>query len=233
MAKTVDLNVDIGEGFAFDEALLDFATSANVCLGAHAGSRELTLETISLCNEKGVRIGLHPGFPDRDSMGRARMSPDDVEWYTQSIFDQVAEFSGAGAEYVKPHGAWYNMLTDPVPPDPALFRGCKLMLDGVVAMTSLPVMMMPNGRAYRMLVDDGDRVISEGFADRRYLPDGTLAPRSMDGAVLQGHAAIAAQALSLALQVDSLCLHGDTEGCVEIAELVYQTLTDNGFEVGY
>ena len=68
--RKIDLNVDIGEGFPHDRELLAFASSANVCCGTHAGSRELTIETVELCREHGLRVGAHPGYPDRASMGR-------------------------------------------------------------------------------------------------------------------------------------------------------------------
>ena len=105
--KRVDINVDIGEGFPFDEDLLDFATSANVCCGEHAGSWELTKETIFLCERKGVRIGMHPGFPDRESMGRISPQLDEVAQYANSVFEQVIRFREytTTAQYLKPHGA--------------------------------------------------------------------------------------------------------------------------------
>jgi len=233
--KTVDVNVDIGEGFAFDEDLLDFATSANVCCGRHAGSWELTKETIFLCRRKGVRIGMHPGFPDRDNMGRARLGEDEVAQYANSLFEQAIEFweYAPDTAYVKPHGAWYNMLTESSPESKPLQRACELMLEGVLASTGLPAMLLGGAPIVRTLASLGERTILEGFADRGYEPDGSLRSRSLPGAVLSDKQAIANQVSSLARTVDSICVHGDTDGCVEFAELVYRTLEQNGYEVGF
>src|SRR5476651_1132837 len=90
--KTIDLNVDIGEGFPYDRELLKFASSANVCCGVHAGSDELSRETVALCKTQRVRIGAHPGYPDRESMGRIAMQAGQERIYLNSIFDQVMRF---------------------------------------------------------------------------------------------------------------------------------------------
>src|SRR5436305_4254792 len=106
--RRVDLNVDIGEGFPYDEALLAFATSANVCCGEHAGSWELTCETVELCKRKGTRIGCHPGFPDRAHFGRRVPARSEGDEYLSSIKLQVEHFlSRCQAAYLKPHGAFY------------------------------------------------------------------------------------------------------------------------------
>jgi UPF0271 protein len=233
--KKVDINVDIGEGFPFDEELLDFATSANVCCGEHAGSWELTKDTIFLCQRKGVRIGMHPGFPDRQSMGRDRLQHDEVDQYANSIFEQVLRFGEYTdeAQYVKPHGAWYNMLVDVHPPDGALFTACRLMLDGVIGTTDLPIMLLKASRMAATITAEGDLVLEEGFADRAYNADGTLVSRSLPGAVLEDPEMVRKQVLWLAPVIDTICIHGDTPDCLSFAELVCRTLEDDGFEVGY
>lgn len=235
--KKVDLNVDIGEGFPYDEALLDFATSANVCCGEHAGSWELTLQTIEMCKRKGVRIGMHPGFPDRESMGRRTPNHQELNEFCDSLEEQCHRFlEEADANYVKPHGAWYNMLCGRRPDitgeqardaafvTPTLFD--------VLIRSGLPAMLMDSPTA-GVIRKSGGSVISEGFADRAYLPDGTLMPRSEPGAVLHDPDEIKAQVLRLAPEVDSICLHGDTPGCLEFAEMVRKTLEDAGYEVGF
>jgi len=233
--KTVDINVDIGEGFAFDEDLLDFATSANVCCGAHAGSWDLTKETVFLCRRKGVRIGMHPGFPDREAMGRAYMKEDEVAQYTHSLFEQAAEFRSYAPDvaYVKPHGAWYNMLTEQHPANQGLRLAVELALQGVLASTGLPAMLLEGSDIVASISKIGEKTILEGFADRAYEPDGTLRSRSLPGAALADDNEITQQVLRLARRVDSICIHGDSPGCVEIAELVYRTLEQGGYEVGF
>lgn len=220
--KWIDLNVDIGEGFAFDEALLEFASSASIGCGEHAGSWELSLATIDLCRRKRVRIGMHPGFPDRESMGRAMPA----EWnapYSASLLAQAKRFMEAyPAAYIKPHGAWYNAIA-------ATDETFAVELVEILELYPIRAMMLPAaGLAHRM----PDRIIREGFADRRYLADGRLMPRGQEGAILSEPDQIRAQVLKLALDVDSICLHGDTPGCLEFAELVYRTLKDAGYEVG-
>ncbi len=233
--KMVDINVDIGEGFPFDEDLLDFATSANVCCGRHAGSWELTKQTVFLCRQKGVRIGMHPGFPDRPNMGRIRMREDEVAQFANSVLEQAVEFMNYAPDtgYVKPHGAWYNMLTDPVPADPSLYRAAELMLDGVMAACKSPAMLLAGAPICPRLADRGEDVIAEGFADRAYEPDGSLRSRALPDAVLTDPLVIEQQVVRLARKVDSICVHGDTPDCLELVELVYRTLEKHGFEVGY
>lgn len=233
--KRIDINVDIGEGFPYDEALLDYATSANVCCGAHAGSLELTKETLFLCERKGVRIGMHPGFPDRETMGRARMNNDEVRQYANSILEQALCFRNLTLDtaYVKPHGAWYNMLCDRQPPDSSLLVACHLMLLGVLAAVPVSVMLLEGCPITQSLERESIRIINEGFADRGYAQDGALLPRGTGGAVISDRGQIKDQVLRLAPEVDSLCIHGDTPDCVGIAELVYGTLEEAGFEVGY
>jgi len=218
--RRIDLNVDIGEGFANDEHLLKFASSANVCCGVHAGSWDLTMATIELCTRKDVRIGAHPGYPNRESMGRTHpeLAPDEIE---DSLRDQLRRFVDAfPPAYLKPHGAWYNELSNPVGGFDAL-----ALADRLAAEFGVPLMVLP-------IVSTGVTKIREGFADRAYEPDGSLRPRSLPGAVLDDPNEVRAQVLRLAQTVDSICLHGDTPDALEFAELVTKTLYDAGYEVG-
>lgn len=218
----VDLNVDIGEGMPHDAALLRFATSANVGCGAHAGSPELSREVALLCRGLGVVVGAHPGYPDREAFGRA---PWEDPWKAlDSLLAQTELLAGLGAAYVKPHGAFYNqsagggaaaeVLTE-------LLRRFRLPLLGLAG-TGHPV----------AAAEAGVRFAREGFADRRLLPNGMLAPRSEPGAVLTGAEAVCRNVLSLAPHVDSICLHGDTPGGVALAEAVRRALAEAGHEVG-
>lgn len=224
--KRLDLNVDIGEGFGFDRQLLHFATSANVCAGEHAGSWELTMETIHLCLEAGVRIGMHPGYPDREGMGRNSMRTGQVEAYAESVARQVERFYFfVPAAYMKPHGALYN---DAAGESEAGFLA-RTMIEDACRRFQLPLMGLP-GTAMETIAPSG--FIREGFADRAYLPNGRLMQRTEPGAILASESEVRRQTLFLAERVDSICLHGDTPGCVAFAEKVYATLVDAGFEVG-
>lgn len=234
--RRVDLNVDIGEGFPYDTDLLEFATSANVCCGEHSGSWDLTLSTIELCLRKGIRLGMHPGFPDRASMGRRIPEAKELDAYCKSVNEQSRAFCEvADPAYIKPHGAWYNLLTPSVANadkvDGKTFGTCAGALFGMVLRTRKPAMLLPVCPAAMAIRATGGAVLSEGFADRAYLPDGTLKPRTEPGAVLEDPQAIRYQVLRLAETVDSICLHGDTPGCLEFAEMVRKSLEDAGFEV--
>ena len=248
----VDLNVDIGEGFPNDEALLEFATSGNICCGAHAGSMELTEQTAELCRSRDIRIGMHPGYPDREFMGRHSMMPDQFIEYQDSLHSQLwLSWPILKAAYVKPHGAFYNDTAvilqtgwDQVesnvsqgssykPESEVLSRlPCGSMLLEMVNLTGA-LLGLPGTAHTEFARCEGATFISEGFADRAYRPDGTLVPRSQPGAVHHDPQAIKDQVLKLAPLVDSICLHGDTPDCLEFAEMVYKTLVDNDYEVGY
>jgi UPF0271 protein len=221
--KRVDLNVDLGEGFPDDARLLTIATSANVACGEHAGSWEATLATIALCRERGVRIGAHPGYPDRANLGRVHLDPADSR-VADSLRNQILRFRAVCVPaYLKPHGAFYQAIAEGSEPAIALAR--ELM---ELAETDR-LMGMPGTGHERV----GGRLIREGFADRRYLPDGRLAPRTLPGAMLIDSAEIAAQVRRLAPTVDSLCVHGDETRAVQTATLVRRTLEEKGYEVGW
>lgn len=248
--KKVDLNVDIGEGFPHDEALLEFATSANVCCGQHAGSWDLTEQTVALCWKRGVRVGAHPGYPDRKSMGRRYPTPEESASWREILIKQVVAFKVQFAPaYFKPHGAWYNILARTscrlkALPESVVSDADCIMVIG--PLTGLPLMIRAGSfhdKMYRTLAREGlipnfetrpeEAVITEGFADRRYLANGALVPRSEPNAVLKDPDEIQRQVLELAPKVQSICLHGDTPNCLQFAELVKKTLMDSGYEVGH
>lgn len=249
--KKMDLNVDIAEGFPFDEQLLEFASSANVCCGVHAGSFELTQMTVKTCIERKVRIGAHPGYPDRENMGRKTITPEQTRPYLDSIFDQIRRFTEiAEPAYLKPHGAFYNdtaarLPTSWKPFERKLPTGEQLEPEGVflgsvvgagalsmlLRIHGLALMGMP-GSAHELVAKRaGTPLLREGFADRRYMADGSLRPRSLPDSVLREPAEVRAQVLALAPEVDTICLHGDTPGCLELAELVFGALKDAGYTV--
>lgn len=222
--RRVDINVDVAEGFAFDDALLTVATSANVCCGAHAGSVELCMETVARCRSLGLRVGAHPGVADRENMGRGPIAfngEEDRASLSRSLSQQVAL---AAWDYVKPHGALYNATTRIGP--------ATVPVVNMVLSLGVPLMGMPRTHHEDIAEAAGAPFIREGFADRAYLPDGLLVPRGSPGAVLDDLGQIAGQVLVLAERVDSICVHGDSPGCVEIAELVRRTLEAAGYEVG-
>ncbi len=246
--KKVDLNVDIGEGFPYDRELLDFATSANICLGFHAGSRMLTDDTYYMCVDLGIRKGAHPGYADRATMGRGPRPEDGLD---SEVDSQIMVLLDLEFDYVKPHGTLYNESAKPLGPDwdvinepiskgssydPTfgLLGEANLAAGEVAAFVgTLPLMGLPFTTHEVIARLCKTSFIRESFADRAYTDFGTLVPRNEPGAILEDPDEIKAQVLRLAPQVDSICLHGDTPNCLEFAELVYKTLVDAGYEVGY
>jgi UPF0271 protein len=219
--KSIDLNVDIGEGFAFDSDLLLFATSANICCGVHAGSWELTQETIGLALDMGARIGMHPGYEDRAAMGRTSMSPAEFGKQAAAIAAQIEQFFNfVPAAYLKPHGALYHDSMDGAHPSWAVLESSLIRFQ-------MPILGFP-GTAHERL---GIAFESEGFADRAYTKEGRLRPRSESGAVLCEPEDVRCQVLRIAPNVDSICLHGDTPDCLNFAELVFKTLSDAQYTI--
>jgi UPF0271 protein len=220
---TIDLNADLGEEVTDDEALLEVVTSANVACGFHAGSVSIMRSVCDRAAEHGVVIGAQVSYDDRDNFGRL---PRDVphrvlrEQVAEQVgvLSEVASAAGTAVHYVKPHGALYHRVIDDE-------EQARAVLDGS---GDLPVLGMP-GSLLALAADTGRAVFREGFPDRRYADDGRLAPRSEPGAVLEETAAIVAQALRLAEEVDSVCLHGDTPGAVAHAVAVRRALEAAGY----
>ncbi len=223
----IDLNADVAES-PDDLALLDVVTSANVCCGAYAGSEELMLDACERAAERGVVVGAQVGYPDREGFGRRPQEPTDDELVATlreqlDLLAEVADAVGARVAYVKPHGALYNTVVHDE-------RQAAAVVDAV-APYGLPLLGLPGAASLRLAAADGLQVVTEGFADRAYTPDGLLVPRSEPGAVLTDAASVADQALRLAPQVDSLCVHGDSPGALDLARAVRAALVDAGHEV--
>jgi 5-oxoprolinase (ATP-hydrolysing) subunit A len=219
----MNLNADIGEGASDDEAILHCVDSANVCCGVHAGSPSLTIATARRCRTLGIEVGAHPGYDDRAGFGRIErsMSAEDVE---ALIAFQVASLAAVAAiAYVKPHGALYHRCQRDAAAADGLVRVAKSHGVGVMGQPGFEIV----AAAHRA----GVRVHREGFADRLMLPDGSLAPRSQAGAVLNPDLA-AQQAVSLAMsgRYDTICVHGDTPGAGTVAKSVRSALREAGIE---
>lgn len=223
----IDLNADVAES-ADDLALLDVVSSANVCCGAYAGGEELMLDACERAVGQGVTIGAQVGYADREGFGRRPQDPPtDVlvdELRRQlDLLAEVADAVGGHVAYVKPHGALYNTVV-------ADERQAAAVVEAV-APYGLPLLGLPGAASLRIAADDGLPVVTEGFADRAYTPDGTLVPRDQPGAVLHDPSDVAAQALRLAGQVASLCVHGDSPGALDLARAVRRALEDAGHDV--
>ena len=219
----MNLNSDIGEGAGEDEAILACIDSANIACGVHAGSASISIATAWRCRKLGIEVGAHPGYDDRSGFGRIERSlgPDDIE---ALIAFQVAGLAAvAPIAYVKAHGALYHRCQRDAKAADALARVAKAHGVGLVGQPEFEIV----AAAQRA----GIPAYREGFADRLMLPDGSLAPRSQAGAVLNP-AVAAQQAVSLARsgRYDTICVHGDTQGAGHVAAAVRQALREAGVE---
>ena len=228
MSRTIDLNADLGEGCPWDYALLGRVTSASVCCGAHAGDPETILQTLRWARERGVVVGAHPGYDDRENFGRV-----DQTWSSTEIgllverqliqIERLAALAGSEIRFVKPHGALYNQAhRDDSIATPLLF--CCFQRE-------IPILGLPGGEVERWAGRVGLPFIAEGFADRRYTPEGRLVPRSDPTALLEDPGEIRDQVCRLVDRgLQTLCLHGDDPRSVDLADLVLETLKTLGVE---
>ena len=216
---TFDLNCDLGEldDAALEARLMEEITSANIACGGHAGDDETMERTVRLALARGVKVGAHPGYPDRANFGRLEMAmrADEIE---NTVARQIGRLEavvtplGATIVHVKPHGALYNLAAR----DRAVARAIG---KAVRQWSPLAAMFGLAGSAMLDVWREmGLRVAAEGFADRRYEADGTLRSRRLPGALITDPAEAAAQALRLARAgaVETICVHGDTPGAPEI-----------------
>ena len=229
-ARSIDLNADLGEGFANDRALLDLVTSANICCGAHAGTLAAIRDTLGDAATRGVCIGAHPGYPDREGFGRREQKLTTLE-AIDLISAQINALMSLANEvdakvcYLKPHGALYNQA------------GREPEIAGAVVAASrsfgLPLLGQPDSLVEKLAHDCEVIYIAEGFPDRRYRDDGSLAPRSEPGALLHQPNEIEDQVIQLLNErrVATLCIHGDEPGAVGNALVVRDVLKRHGITV--
>ena len=232
----IDFNSDVGESFGsykmgLDEEVIRCVTSANIACGFHAGDPGWMRRTVELAEARSVGIGAHPAFPDLRGFGRRNMSVDPGEARDDVVY-QIGALTAFTKEkrlqHVKPHGAMYNMAVR----DETLARAiCEAILE---VDSSLILLALSGSRWVEIAEEMGLRVGREVFADRALMPDGTLAPRSQPGAILHDPEVIAERSLRMVtdgvieavdgsqveVRADSICLHGDTPGAVEMARAV-------------
>ncbi|MER7177346.1 LamB/YcsF family protein [Streptomyces mesophilus] len=244
----IDLNADLGEGFGRwrlteDEQLLSVVTSANVACGFHAGDAATMRRVCRLAAERGVRIGAQVSYRDLAGFGRRAMDVPADELaaevaYQIGALEVFARAAGAGVAYVKPHGALYNRIVHDE-------EQAGAVVDGVLLAGGLPVLGLPGSRFLEAAAKAGLPVVAEAFADRAYTDEGTLVPRTREGAVVTDPSAVVERSLGLArdcavssldgrpitVRARSLCLHGDTPGAVELARRVRARLLESGIEV--
>ncbi|UVI28726.1 LamB/YcsF family protein [Paenibacillus spongiae] len=242
----VDLNCDFGEGygsytFGQDEELLRYVTSVNIACGFHAGDPRTMREAVERAAAAGAAIGAHPGLPDRRGFGRREMAADPAEVYEDTLY-QIGALGGfvraAGAElrHIKPHGALYHMAGRSEAIADAIVRAAKAYDPQLRIYGQNGSLLLKAAELH------GLRAVSEVFADRTYMADGTLTPRKMTGALIESPESALEQALRMVtqgavrtlngevttVQADTICLHGDGPHASSFAAAIHRGLAAAG-----
>lgn len=249
MARSIDLNSDLGESYGpwsmgDDAAMLQIVTSANIACGGHASDPETMFQTLVSARENGVVVGAHPGYNDREGFGRRviPMTPPEIMRLVAAqigALQGVAALAGTRVAYVKAHGALANLSARD-----------RDVADAIVAAVAtidraLPVLAISGTQTELAARAAEHPVFSEIFADRGYLASGQLVPRGQEGAMIHDAEFAADRLLELletglmpvidgapiALQAHSICVHGDSPGAVAMAARIRQRLEDQGVEV--
>lgn len=245
----IDLNADLGEGFGVwqlgdDDAMLGIVSSANVACGFHAGDPAGLLRVCRSAAQRGVRIGAQVSYQDLAGFGRRfiDVAPEDLladVVFQIGALQAIAQAAGSAVGYVKPHGALYNSIVS--------HRDQAAAVAEAVATVdaSLPVLGMAGSAFFEEADRRGLRTVTEAFADRAYQPDGRLVPRREPGAVLDDPVLIARRVVNmvttgqvtatdgtvLPVAAESICVHGDSPGAVQIAAAVHEQLRTAGVEI--
>jgi UPF0271 protein len=246
MSQLLNLNADLGESFGpwtmgSDGAMLGIVNSANVACGYHAGDPSVMLKTVGLARDNGVSVGAHPGYPDLQGFGRRRMDipGDELEAmliYQIGALDACAKAQGLRVTHVKPHGALSNIACADRKVADAIARAVKRLDPTLILLAPAASQMVLAGR------EQGLPIVEEVFADRAYLDDGNLVPRSQPGAMIHGAEAslvhvmrmVEEQALvsisgkRIPVKPQSICVHGDNAEAVATARALREGLEKAG-----
>ena len=245
----IDLNSDVGESFGRwelgdDDAVLEVVTSANVACGFHAGDPSTLARTCRSALANGVRIGAQVSYRDLAGFGRRFVDATQIELTDDVVYQigglqAIARAAGGTVSYVKPHGALYNT---------AVHHDvhARAVVDAIAAVDPhLPVLGLPGSLLLEIASDRGIPTVREAFADRAYHSDGTLVSRREPGAVLDDPAVVAGRVMrmvsdgvvdsidgdTIRIDVDSVCLHGDSPAAVAMAVATRELLTSEGIEI--
>ncbi len=242
MTVYIDLNSDLGEqhGTSLDERIMPYISSCNIACGGHAGDEHSVEQTVDLAIKNGVEIGAHPGFPDKENFGRVVIDFDPSE-LAASITDQVrlvkriAEKRGRKLHHVKPHGALYNLAARDA-------EVSKLIVKSIQSIDqNLKLYGLAHSRTEEIAKELGVPFVGESFADRRYESDKTLRSRTHDDGVITStsevldqvesltfHKSVSLDQSPLAIDSQTICLHSDTEGAVNLAKAIHDHLVSKG-----
>ena len=247
MATVIDFNCDLGESFGswklgLDEEVVKYVTSVNVATGFHAGDPDVMAATVKIAEELGVAIGAQPGYPDLVGFGRRDldMTPSEIANAVTYQMGALAAFtSDKKLQHLKPHGAMYNKAVR----DPA--QAAAIVRAGLEFDPAMIQLVLAGSQWEKVARDAGARVARECFADRAVTAEGTLVPRSQPNSVLHDTNEVIERSLRLAVEgrvtavdgtdidfeADSICLHGDNPGAVELAAALRQAFEKEGLRV--
>ena len=244
MKLHVDLNADLGEGAGHDEELFELITSANIATGFHAGDADSMRAAISAAKTHGVAVGPHPSLFDRENFGRKELTvaADEVlegVTYQLGVFQAIAQAVGVQPNHFKPHGALYNMAVRDAKLADAIARGAKSVDPSLILFAPGQSELARAGQAH------GLQIAHEVFADRNYLANGSLVPRTRPDALLHDPDEAAARMLRILregkvrsvdgtevdLSAETICVHGDTPGAVQFARALRVALEKEGVEI--
>ena len=241
MNLIVDLNADLGEGAGHDEELLELVTSANIACGFHAGDADTMRKSIESARDRNVAVGAHPSLFDRENFGRKELpvEPDeifDAVMYQLGIFQAIAEAAVVRPNHVKPHGALYNMAVRDEKLADAIGRAIASVDPKLILFAPQNSALARAGKA------SGLQIAHEVFADRNYLSDGSLVPRTRPDALLDDPNEAAPRVVRMLregkvrsvdgadidVRAETVCVHGDTPGAVDFARVLRSRLEKEG-----
>ncbi|MEI9751269.1 5-oxoprolinase subunit PxpA [Moellerella wisconsensis] len=250
MRKRIDLNSDLGESFGQwqmgdDAAMLKIVSSANIACGFHAGSPTGILATLRSAMQNNVVVGAHVAYPDLVGFGRRNMDLSYSELFADVIYQigaliGLATTAGTDVRYVKPHGALYNTIAQDK-------RQAMAVIDAMLALDKqLELVVLAGSPLVQWAKDAGLNTVAEAFSDRAYHADGRLVSRQQAGAVLHDPQQVAERMVQLVqqgglmsiegqftpIEADSICVHGDSPGAVEMARQLRLALEQQGITVG-
>lgn len=247
--SAIDLNCDLGESFGayrigMDERVVPEITSANIACGFHAGDPLVMKKTVELCRTYGVSAGAHPGYRDLQGFGRRNMkvSCEEVEAdiiYQVGALKAFCDGAGVKLHHVKPHGALYNMAGKDYDLAMAICRGIRAVDP------SLKILALSGSQMILAAKEAGISAVSEVFADRAYQPDGSLVPRTQEGAMITDEEEAIKRVVRMATEgkvtaidgsdisicADSVCVHGDGEKALVFVKKIREALTAAGVEL--
>lgn len=243
--EAIDLNADVGEmAPELDLAILQVVSSVNIACGGHAGDAASMRRVSREASERGLRIGAHPSYLDREGFGRTRQDVH-PKVLSATVRDQILELAQHSPElptYVKPHGALYHAAAT----DRTVAEALLVATDLASQALGVPLAVMGQDDALFLTLAQEQQVvtIAEAFADRAYLADGRLVPRSQPGAVLEDQEQVLAQVSGfiegevravdgqlISVSAQTVCVHSDTPGAAALAQLIRRHLDDSGIAV--